>query len=130
MVDITQVSAYNLTVRRKPDALLPIEADILGAALSLRTRGVDQFHGYALSKETRGPAGARLLTSHGTLYRALDRLEAVGFLRSEWEDPAVAAEENRPRRRLYTITADGVAKLSEWHTASRLHHGMVKGSPA
>lgn len=47
----------------------------------------------------------RLLTAYGTLYRALGRLEAMGLLRSRWEDPAIPAREGRPGRRLYTLTA-------------------------
>lgn len=45
----------------------------------------------------------------GTLYPMLDRLEAAGWLESEWEkiDPAKA---KRPRKRLYHLTAYGVAQ--------------------
>jgi hypothetical protein len=31
----------------------------------------------------------------------------MGLLESRWEDPAIAAEENRPRRRFYRVTAAG-----------------------
>ncbi len=54
---------------------------------------------------------AQLLTAHGTLYKALDRLRGQGFLESEWEDASIAAEEGRPRRRFYFMTADGEAAL-------------------
>lgn len=117
-------------MRRKPDQLLPIEAEILGAVLSAWARGVERLHGYALAKEIREHTGARTLLSHGTLYKALDRLEAQGMLRSEWEDPALAAEENRPRRRLYEITPQGQAKLAEQPSASRIRVGAVRGARA
>ena len=51
--------------------------------------------------------------AQGTLYRALARLEQQGILQSTWEDPAVAAEEHRPRRRLYSLTGAHVVGLGE-----------------
>ena len=91
-------------MRRKKGQLIPIERSILTAAVQLRSQGVDEFHGFRLAKEIKDQEGARLLTAHGTLYRALGRLEQQGFLHSTWEDPMVAAEENRPRRKLYRLT--------------------------
>ena len=67
------------------------------------------FHGFMIAKEIRDRKDARLLTAHGTLYRALARLEKQGHLASQWEDPALAAAENRPRRKLYELTAVGAA---------------------
>jgi PadR family transcriptional regulator, regulatory protein PadR len=96
-----------LAVRRKPGALVPLEQAICSAAATLRRRGVQQFHGYELAKQLADQAERRLLTAYGTLYRALGRLEDMGLLRSRGEDPAIAARENRPRRRLYTLTAAG-----------------------
>jgi DNA-binding PadR family transcriptional regulator len=58
-------------------------------------------------------SGHRLLTAYGTLYRALGRLEAMGLLTSRWEDPNIPARENRPRRRLYTLTAAGETAAEE-----------------
>jgi PadR family transcriptional regulator, regulatory protein PadR len=74
--------------------------------------GVDEFHGYLLAKEMRDRDGATRLTAHGTLYKALDRLENAGLLTSRWEDPHAAAAESRPRRRLYHVTAAGERALS------------------
>lgn len=95
-------------MRRKPGTLLPIELAILGAGLDLVRRGEDTFHGYTVAREIRDHAEARRLTAHGTLYRALDRLESAGMLESALEEAALAAAENRPRRRLYRLTAAGV----------------------
>jgi DNA-binding PadR family transcriptional regulator len=99
-------------MRRKPNSLLPIELSILEAGLDMEKRGVLEFHGFLAAKEIKDRKGARLLTSHGTLYKALDRLERAGLLVSRWEDPNVAATEGRPRRRLYQVTAAG-AKARE-----------------
>lgn len=54
----------------------------------------------------------------GTLYPALIRLEGHGLVRSFWEDidPVKAG---RPRRRLYRLTADGIAQAQQL-TSSRV----------
>ena len=96
-------------MRRKLGDLIPIERDILIAAVHLSAKGNQSFYGFMMSKEIRDRKGARLLTAHGTLYRALARLEKQGHLDSRWEDPALAADENRPRRKFYRLTATGVA---------------------
>jgi len=62
---------------------------------------------YAVAKETAEPEKARTLTAHGTLYKALGRMEEAGLLESRWEDPAIAGAEGRPRRRLYHVTGLG-----------------------
>lgn len=114
--------------RRKPGALLPIEVDILDAALSLRHSGTDEFHGFALAASMAGGATGRKLTAHGTLYKALGRLEADGLLASKWEDSDLALEEGRPRRRLYTVTGLGERKLSAWRLENGAHLPRARSS--
>jgi DNA-binding PadR family transcriptional regulator len=72
-----------------------------------------EFHGYQIAKRLSDVADQKLLTAYGTLYRALGRLEKMGFLQSCWEDPAIPARENRPGRRLYKLTATGQALREE-----------------
>jgi DNA-binding PadR family transcriptional regulator len=91
--------------RRKPGTLLPLETEILEAALSMTASGHGAFHGFGLAQSIRAQSGARSLTAHGTLYKALGRLEEFGLLSSRWEDATAA--EGRPRRRLYRLTGQG-----------------------
>jgi PadR family transcriptional regulator PadR len=51
-------------------------------------------------------------TGHGTgtIYPALDRLLQAGWIEDKWEEPA---PEDRPRRRYYTVTAEGRAAYHE-----------------
>jgi PadR family transcriptional regulator, regulatory protein PadR len=91
--------------RRKRGALLPLETEILEVALSLLRSGQTTFHGFGLAHSMRERGGSRSLTAHGTLYKALGRLEEFGLLTSRWED--AAAVEGRPRRRLYELTGQG-----------------------
>jgi DNA-binding PadR family transcriptional regulator len=93
--------------RRTPGTLLPLEVEILDAALSMRRAGAVTFHGFGLAQRLREDGGSRALTGHGTLYKALGRLEERRLLTSHWEDPAAA--EGRPRRRLYELTEQGAA---------------------
>lgn len=91
--------------RRKPGTLLPLEAEILGAAVETLQTGEQTFYGFSLAQAIREQGGSRSLTGHGTMYKALARLEDRGLLASAWE-PAAQAE-GRPRRRLYRLTDEG-----------------------
>jgi PadR family transcriptional regulator PadR len=93
-------------VRRKPGTLLPLESEILDAALSMLRAGHATFYGFGLAQTMREKSGSRSLTGHGTLYKALSRLEEFGLLSSRWVFAAAAAE-GRPRRRLYELTGEG-----------------------
>ena len=97
-------------MRRKPGTLLPLETEILEVAQSILRSGHATFHGFGLAQTMRDHNGSRSLTSHGTLYKALGRLEELGLLTSRWED--AAAVEGRPRRRLYALTGEG-ARVAE-----------------
>jgi DNA-binding PadR family transcriptional regulator len=100
-------------MRRKPGVLLPLEIAICVAAADLMTTGITEFHGYELAKRLADATHHRLLTAYGTLYRTLGRLEHMGLLESRWEDPEIPARENRPGRRLYTLTGAGEAAARE-----------------
>ncbi len=101
--------------RRKPGTLLPLESEILEAALALQRSGQSTFHGFGLAQTMREQAGSRSLTGHGTLYKALGRLEEFGLLASRWEDPDAA--EGRPRRRLYELTGQGALAAEQARAA-------------
>jgi PadR family transcriptional regulator PadR len=102
--------------RRKPGALLALEEEILEVALSRLRSGQATFHGFGLAQAMGERRGSRALTAHGTLYKALSRLEELGLLTSRWEDPAAA--EGRPRRRLYELTSQG-AQMAEHARAGK-----------
>jgi PadR family transcriptional regulator PadR len=113
--------------RRKPGALLPLETEILDVALSMRRAHHATFHGFGIARAMREQRGSRSLTAHGTLYKALSRLEDFGLLTSRWEDAAVA--EGRPRRRLYELTGEG-ARVAGRARAGKAVPPLSKVSPA
>ncbi|MFQ5381299.1 MAG: PadR family transcriptional regulator [Dehalococcoidia bacterium] len=106
-------------MRRKPGSILPLEVDLIETALTLRARGVHEFHGYLIAQAMRERRDARSLTSHGTLYKALGRMRERGWLSARWEDPAIAAEAERPRRRLYAVTPLGETVYKEATAAAQ-----------
>ena len=53
----------------------------------------------------------------GAIYSTLDRLERKGYLRSSWSGPT--AERGGRRKRLFEITAEGHAQLSEYERRFR-----------
>ena len=79
------------------------------------------FHGFGLAQTMRNQSGSRSLTAHGTLYKALSRLEEFGLLSSRWED--AASVDGRPRRRLYELTSQGA------HVAETALAGKAAGRP-
>jgi DNA-binding PadR family transcriptional regulator len=93
--------------------LLPLETEILATALEVRRGGQPRFHGFSLARAMAEESGdARGLVAHGTLYKALGRLEDAGLLTSAWEDAEAAAAQRRPRRRLYEVTGEGERALA------------------
>ena len=75
----------------------------LGTVMVLHALARGCIYGFDIMEETG--------LSSGTIYPALDRLERLGYARSEWEDAAVAQREKRPPRRYFRITRDGALEL-------------------
>jgi PadR family transcriptional regulator PadR len=93
-----------------------------GAAAILHAVASGQQFGFDIMAATG-------LTS-GTVYPALDRLESRGYLRSRWENEAVAHKEGRPARRYFTLTGAGATALSatlERYKALRPIPGLTGG---
>ena len=100
-------------MRRKPGQLLDLEAQILTVAVDALVDGDQpEVHGFAVAKRIADGEGSQKLTAHGTLYKALARMEDARLLSSRWEDHEAAEEAGRPRRRLYRITSAGQAALA------------------
>jgi DNA-binding PadR family transcriptional regulator len=108
-----KISSYKLSgMRRKPGQLLDLEVAILSVMVDAEGTQATEVHGFALAQRLADQSGSRRLTGHGTLYKALGRLEGSGLLESRWEEPQRAEAEGRPRRRLYRVTAAGSAALA------------------
>ena len=73
-------------------------------------------HGYAVIEHLRARSGGTFDLPEGTIYPALHRLEAAGWLVSNWEDAGGR------RRRIYEITKAGkqtlAARRADWEAFS------------
>jgi len=79
--------------------------------LVLRTLIPGALHGYGIAKNIRSTSNEALDIEFGSLYPALKRLEAQGWIASEWE----TSEHNR-RAKFYKLTATGRKQLLREHS--------------
>ncbi|MGI8795987.1 MAG: PadR family transcriptional regulator [Acidimicrobiia bacterium] len=117
-------------VRRKPGALLPLELSILTAGVEAMQAGEPEFHGFSIANAIQDRDAARRLTAHGTLYKALARLERAGLLESRWEEPELAEADGRPRRRLYRVTGAGAAAVTRARAEGKQRRPSFRPGPA
>jgi transcriptional regulator len=79
--------------------------------LVLRTLLAGALHGYGIAKNIRSASNQALDIEFGSLYPALKRLEAKGWIASAWE----TSEHNR-RAKYYKLTAAGRKHLVREHS--------------
>jgi PadR family transcriptional regulator, regulatory protein PadR len=81
--------------------------------LILRTLVFRPAHGQGIARAIQQRSEEALLVDHGSLYPALQRLEARGWVRAEW-----GVSENNRKARYYELTAAGRNQLaretSQW----------------
>jgi transcriptional regulator len=75
--------------------------------LILKTLALEPLHGWAIAQRIRQLSGDVLLVQQGTLYPALHKLEAHGFITAEWD----VSEANR-RAKYYELTRAGKKRLA------------------
>ena len=90
--------------------------------LILRTLLFGPQHGQAIARAIQNQSDHVLIVDHGSLYPALQRLEARGFIDPEW-----GTSDNNRRARFYTLTKAGRKELvreeSEWR---RIAHAIMR----
>jgi PadR family transcriptional regulator PadR len=74
--------------------------------LILKSLSWGPLHGYAISSAIRRQTGDALLVEEGTLYPALHRMEAKGWVDAEW-----GLSENNRRAKYYSLTPEGRRQL-------------------
>lgn len=83
--------------------------DVLTVLLEAFDNNSQELHGWAIMKAT-GRSGP-------TVYGVLDRLEDADWIAGRWEDHN--PQPNKPRRRFYRLTPDGVVSASRLLSARR-----------
>ncbi len=114
---IPHIYAYRAHMpKRMPNTLFPIEQSMLAVMVERELQMRPGIHGYDLAKELAKRENRNRLAGHGTIYRALWRLEEAGLITGVWaEDPQ--SEPGRPRRRLFRVTTAGAQALTASETA-------------
>lgn len=86
--------------------------------LILRTLVFGRQHGQGIARVIEQQSGQALIVDHGSLYPALQRLEARGWIAAAW-----GVSENNRRARFYTLTKKGrkqlVAETRHWRQLAR-----------
>ena len=103
-------------VSQSPLGLLQGTVDLL----ILRALQQGQAHGYAVSRWVRERTDGVLSMEDAALYQALHRLEARGWIASEW-----GASENNRRAKFYALTAVGRRQLRSEVSAWRQYAEAV-----
>lgn len=84
-------------------------------------------HGYAIVERLRDRTDGAVVLEGGTLYPALRRLEESGLVEGTW------TQASGRRRRVYTLTAPGVAALhgerGAWRDFVRTLGSVLDGPP-
>ena len=76
--------------------------------LVLKALSLAPMHGYAVARHLEQVSDDVLRVEEGSLYPALQRLQAKGWVKSEWRETP-----KRRRARYYTLTAAGRNQLGE-----------------
>jgi DNA-binding PadR family transcriptional regulator len=87
---------------RNPEELLPLTPAVLHVLLALAD---EERHGYGIMKEVEGRTGGEVRLGPGTLYGAIKRMLADGFIEESDERPDPELDDQR--RRYYRITDFG-----------------------
>lgn len=98
--------------------------------LILRTLLFGKEHGQGIARAIQSMSGNELLVDHGSLYPALQRLEARGWVEGEW-----GTSGNNRKARFYRLTPAGKKQLTsetrQWERiAAAVARVLCAASPA
>lgn len=88
--------------------------------LVLKTLARGPEHGYGITCHILAASDSQLRVEEGSLYPALRRMEAEGWIQAEWK-----ASENNRRARYYSLTRAGQRRLTEELQRWRQHTAAV-----
>jgi transcriptional regulator len=104
---IIDTTRYSLGVDNQHNPMKP--TDLIQGMLDLlilRTLQLEPLHGWAVAQRIRQISNEVLQVQQGSLYPALHRLEAKGWIRAEW-----GASDKGKRAKFYSLTSSGRRQL-------------------
>lgn len=99
------------------------KSDLLQGSLDmliLRVLSRGELHGWGITLKLEQLSKSALQVDEGTLYPALYRMEAKGWLQAEWK-----LTENNRRAKFYTLTKTGRKQLAEAQESWERMTGIV-----
>ena len=106
------------------------KADLLQGTLDLlilKALQLESMHGFGISIRIRQMSQEVLQVEQGSLYPALYRIEAQGWIQSEW-----GVSENNRKAKFYSLTASGRKQLrleeQSWEKLSAAINLVLKGT--
>jgi PadR family transcriptional regulator, regulatory protein PadR len=104
------------------------QTDLLQGTLELlvlKTLSLEPMHGWGISQRIRQMSADVFQVNQGSLYPALQRMRAKGWLRSEWR-----VTDNNRRARYYALTAEGARELArergEWEKSAAAVNAVLE----
>ena len=76
--------------------------------LVLKTIALEPLHGWAIAQRIRLLSNDVLQVQQGSLYPALHKLEAQGFIKADWD-----TSDNNRRAKYYSLTRAGRRRLDQ-----------------
>ncbi|MEU9840691.1 helix-turn-helix transcriptional regulator [Actinomadura sp. NPDC048032] len=100
----------------QPFRVTPPLLDVLEVFIQAHNENRDDLHGWPIAKATK--------RSGPTVYGVLERLLDAGWISGRWEDEI--PQPNRPRRRYYRLTAEGLPAARQLLAERRPHSTPAK----
>src|SRR5262245_3447840 len=100
-----------MSIRKRADGEYSAHLQGTLDLLILRTLLFGRQHGQGIARAIQQQSDDVLIVDHGSLYPALQRLEARGFIGAEWG----TSETNR-KARFYALTKKGRKELAREHS--------------
>ena len=106
------------------------KSDLLQGTLDLlilKALQLEPMHGFGLSQRLRQMSQEVFQVEMGSLYPALCRLEANGWIKGDWD-----VSDNNRKAKYYTLTPSGrkqlQSEIAEWQLLSQTINGMIKAT--
>lgn len=111
-----------------PDAKLDLLQGTLDVMVLQTLATLGSLHGYGIARRIEQVSGNQVLLNQGTIYAALVRLQAKGWISAAW-----GTSDNHRKAKFYSITRSGRKRLAEdaayWNRLSDVMGRVLALSP-